>query len=173
MKSLFPLVLCWIWPPIPAASPSKVTAGDKSQRHLLRSFGPLNPLICSFQTIEEDAQQLHNQSAGKEEGICPLAWENWSKCNKTHSSSIIIFQLHKSQGINQAVRESSCVGISAGGEKMLRPPTASWHAAGEPRWVPVPVLLWFHIDLLPLTSKEPLNHSTINTSRMGLAGSLW
>lgn len=93
--------------------------GPNFQRRRIDSFGPPNPLICSFQTIKEDAEQLHSQSAEREGGICPLAWENWSKCNKTRSSSIIIPSLHKSQEATQAAGDSSYTGISAGGEKLL------------------------------------------------------
>lgn len=40
-------------------------------------------------------------------------------------------------------------------------------------WVPVPALLWFQDDLLPLAPKELLSHGKINTSRIGFTGRLW
>lgn len=102
------------------------------QKRVSDSLGPLkHPLICGFQTIEEDAGQLHKVSTGREAGICPLAWENWSSVMKCIAFLQSFVQLHKLQGINQAVRESSCAGISAGAEKTLRPPRASQRPAGS------------------------------------------
>lgn len=178
-KTCFPLCSAGQGPLIarsqPAANHSNTHCTPGLQRRTNYSSGPLNPLIWSSQTIKEDVQQLHNQSIGREERICPLAWENWSLCNKTDSSSTIIFSApsipgHKSGCEEEQLWRNLC-------RRKKPQPSVTFSSTRARGWGavpgPLPALCGLHVMLLPPTSKELLSHSSLNTSRMGLRGSLW
>lgn len=138
--------------PVGKCSNTYTTPELNFQKRVSDSLGALkHPLICGFQTIAEDAGQLHKVSTGKEAGICPLAWENWPSVMKCIAFLRSFVRLHKSQGINQAGRESSCVGLSAGAEKTLRPPRAPQSAAGSHTGCWTQRSSGFYITFLPLT----------------------